>query len=129
MRKDETLKMEVVDRGTRAPNHPHYLRQPRGDDLGRWHLLSRLRQIVQHSVWTIEIPLAGSVQRLEDVLHPIDRGPLRGLDQRKQARSVECDRAMLRVHALDRKAVVQPPRDPHNFHVPQVAPSRRYVAL
>ena len=74
MRKGEAFETEVVDRGARAPDHPHHLRQPRRDDLGRRHLLSRPRQIVQPSARPIEIPLAGSVQRLEDVLHPVDPG-------------------------------------------------------
>ena len=134
MRKGETLKTKVVDRGALAPNHPHHLRQPRGDDLSRRHLLSRSRQIVQHSAGTIQIPLARSVQGLEDVLHPVDRGHGGavagggGRDEGKQARAIERDCPGCAVNALNRQPVVQPSRDPHDFHVLQIAPGRHDVA-
>ncbi len=74
MGKREAFEAEVVRRRARAPNDPHHLRQPRRNDLGRCHVLSRPRQIVEPSSRPIEIPLAGRVQGLEHVLHPVDRG-------------------------------------------------------
>ncbi len=34
---------------------------------------------------------------------------------------------MFRVHARNGQSVVNSPRDPHNFHVPQIVPSRNDV--
>ena len=119
----EALEAEVVDRGARAPDDPDHLRQPRGDDLGRRHLLPRSRQVVEDPARAIEIPLAGRVQGLEDVLHPVGPG-LVAREEGEQARAVEGDGARRRVDALDRQPVVQPLRDPDDLHVPEVAPGR-----
>ena len=124
---DEALEAEVVDRGAGTPDHPDDLRQARGDDLGRPHVLARTRQEVERPERTIEIPLAGGVQGLDDVLHPVGAGLVAG-EEGEQARAVEGDRARLRVDALDRQPVVQPLRDPDDLHVPQVAPAGDDVA-
>ena len=117
----EALEAEVVDRGACTPDDPDHLGQSRGDDLGRPHLLPRSRQVVERPLRAIEIPLAGRVQGLDDVLHPVGPGPVAG-EEGEQARAVEGDGARLRVDALDRQPVVQPFRDPDDLHVPQVAP-------
>jgi len=63
--------------------------------------------VVQHSAGMIEIPLAGSVQRLEDVLHPIDRGPVdtvagdgRREESKRRAKRLGRSKATVRVFAL-----------------------------
>ncbi len=98
------------------------------------HVLARSRQIVEPALWAVEIPLAGSVQGLEHVLHPIDRGrggavaPGGRGDEGEEARAVEGDRARLALDALNRQPVVQPPRDPDNLHISQIAPRGHDVA-
>src|SRR5881394_2268712 len=130
----ETFKPDVMDGCARASNHSHHLRQPRCNDFGRRHLFSQARQIVEHPAWAIEIPLTRAVHRFKHVLHPVSRGPGGaiagggGRDESKETRSVERDRSMLCVHALDREPIVQPPSDPNDFNVPKVAPERRDVA-
>ena len=117
----EAVEAEVVDRGAGMPDDSNHLRQSRGDDLGRPHLLPRSRQVVEDSLRAIEIPLAGRVESLDDILHPVGSGPVAG-EEGEQARAVEGDGTRLRVDALDRQPVVQPFRDPDDLHVPKVAP-------
>ena len=117
----EALEAEVVDRGAGVPDDPNHPGQSRGDDLGRPHLLPRSRQVVEDPLRAIEIPLAGRIEGLDDVLHPVGSGPVAG-EEGEQARAVEGDGARLRVDALDRQPVVQPFRDPDDLHVPEVAP-------
>jgi hypothetical protein len=90
---------------------------------GLW-VLAGTRQIVEPSLQPIQIPLAGRIECLAHVLHPIDPGVFgETLEKREKASSVEGHRAICDVHAFNWQMLVVPGRNAHDFNVVQIVPS------
>src|SRR6185503_16849012 len=120
MRESETLKTQIVDRSAGAPNDTQHLRQSGRDDLA--YLFSRSWQVVEHSASAIQIPFARSVERLKNIFDPIRPRPASG-KQSKQAGTIKSYRPRLCIDAFNWQPIVQPPGNPNDLHILQIAPA------